>query len=362
MLREASRAARWRSPPCPNITPPVAAELAPHYPWVSPLSSPRFESTMTTLRSIRHGLALALAASILAQPRLAAAQAADPAAADKLFNEGRELLAAHDYAAACPKFEESQRLDPGSGTLINLAECYAGDGRLAAAWRTFLEAAAAAQASGNTERETVARRRAEELAPRVPKLQLSVRSSDPALQLTLDRTGLTRESWGAPLPLDPGMHELRASAPQRASWTHTFNVRADGAVTEVTVPELAAEPIKPVTPPPSPHAGLPAQRIAALAVGGVGVAGVIVGTVFGLRSMSKHNESERHCPDIHDCNAAGIDAMQAAYRAGNVSTVAFIVGGVGLAGGAVLWFTSKPEKAQTQVGLGLGSVRLSTAW
>jgi hypothetical protein len=43
-----------------------------------------------------------------------------------------------------------------------------------------------------------------------------------------------------------------------------------------------------------------------------------------------------------------------------VATVAFIVGGVALAGGAVLWFTAhSSDESQTQVGLGLGTFHVA---
>src|SRR3954470_4044560 len=48
----------------------------------------------------------------------------DRAAAQALFDQAKELLARDNVTGACPKLEESQRLDPTSGTLINLADCY----------------------------------------------------------------------------------------------------------------------------------------------------------------------------------------------------------------------------------------------
>src|SRR4051812_11324452 len=90
----------------------------------------------------------------------AQAQSDDSAMAQSLFDQAKELMASGRPAEACPKFAESQRLDPRSGTLINLANCYEQTARLASAWSKYIEAATSAKASGNQEREAVARERA----------------------------------------------------------------------------------------------------------------------------------------------------------------------------------------------------------
>jgi len=56
-----------------------------------------------------------------------------------------------DYAAACPKLEESQRLDPALGTLLNLADCREQEGNVATAWSLFRDAESLARRGGHAE-------------------------------------------------------------------------------------------------------------------------------------------------------------------------------------------------------------------
>jgi len=60
--------------------------------------------------------------------------------ADQLFKRGKKLLSEKKYAEACAAFEDSDRLDPGIGTKLNVARCYQEWGRLATAWRWYSDA------------------------------------------------------------------------------------------------------------------------------------------------------------------------------------------------------------------------------
>jgi hypothetical protein len=75
---------------------------------------------------------MALSALVLAgAPRGAFAQtAADTDRAERLFAEASALVAAGKYAEACPRFEESERLDGALGTHYNLALCFEKIGKL----------------------------------------------------------------------------------------------------------------------------------------------------------------------------------------------------------------------------------------
>src|SRR5580693_2868029 len=97
-------------------------------------------------------------------------KSADAARAEALFAEGRRLMAGHDYTAACPKFADSQALDPAPGTALNLATCYERAGKLASAWATFKTAQASAESAGQRDRAAAARKQVANLEPKLSRL------------------------------------------------------------------------------------------------------------------------------------------------------------------------------------------------
>ncbi len=128
---------------------------------------------MTSLPVQHLGRLLALAMFLAALLSGGRDARADTAAAQALFDAAKQLMAQGKYADACPRLEESQRLDPGIGTQFNLAACYEQLGRTASAWSMFLEVAGASKAAGQLEREKVARQRAAALEPRLIRLTIT---------------------------------------------------------------------------------------------------------------------------------------------------------------------------------------------
>lgn len=323
---------------------------------------------MTSFRA-RRLLSLAGAALSLSLALPARADGSNAAAAQALFDQGKELMSKGKPDEACPKFAESQKLDPGMGTLLNLAACYEAGGRFASAWSTFLEAESAAQAAGSAEGLKVSRERAAALAPKLSKLVITVTGAPAGLEVQRDGVVVGSAQWGVGIPADPGRHTVTATAAGKLPFQKDIEVVEAGATIEVKVPELAPAPVEataPVAPPPSPapppasseSGGLGGQRYAAIGVGVLGVAGVAVGSVFGLKSKSKHDDAESHCDGGNCFDTDGVALREDARSAGNVATVAFIVGGVGLAGAAVLWFTGGPSD-EPKTGLVIGPGRLA---
>ncbi len=162
---------------------------------------------------------------------------ADAAAAEVLFKQGKDLMGQKKYAEACPKFEESQRLDPGLGTQTNLAICYEGLGRTASAWSLYLEVASQAKATNQPDREKKARDAAKALEPKLSNLVIKVESPPPGLEVKRNGQPVGQASWGSPLPVDPGEIHITAMAPNKKLWETTIKVEKPGETT-VTVPEL----------------------------------------------------------------------------------------------------------------------------
>jgi hypothetical protein len=73
-------------------------------------------------------------------------------------------------------------------------------------------------------------------------------------------------------------------------------------------------------------------------------------------AVSGRNDAEKICPD-RGTTQAGVDKWNDTRSAGNISTIGFIAGGVGVAAGVVLWVTA-PSRAGTSVGIGPGTLQV----
>jgi hypothetical protein len=179
-----------------------------------------------------------------------------------------------------------------------------------------------------------------------------------AVRVTMDGEVLAERLEGTALSIDPGRHAFTfETAGQRPVTKEYVMLQAQKDRRETVTfgsppPALAAAP--------AAHGGLGTQRIAAIAATGAGVVGLGIGTVFGVMAMSKKSDAQSACPD-RCADQAGVALWSDAKSAGNVSTIAFVIGGLGVAAGAALWLTAGSDAAP-QVGVGPASVTVRGRW
>lgn len=290
----------------------------------------------------------------------ARADTRDPAAAEALFEAGRQAAVRGDWATACPKFAESERLDPAAGTLLNLADCEEHLGHLAAAWDAWHEALASLLPGDD--RAGQARKRAAALDARIPRLTVRLAADAPAGAVVhRDGVELGAASLGVPLPVDPGSHVVRVDASGRepASTTVTL-VEGESRAVEVSAgapvaPAPAPQAATPVPPPPSPRpiepaasaGGNPTLRTTGFVLGIAGLAALAAGATTGALAFAQKSTVQSHCPEPRGCDQTGLDAAQSGHTYAMVSDVTFVAGGVLLAAGAALVLLNPSPSAPT---------------
>jgi len=289
------------------------------------------------------------------EARAQTADAATAAAAERLFEEGRSLMAAKRFEEACPRLAESLRLDPATGTLLNLAECYEQVGKMASAWATYKWAAASAKRDGHASRMKYANAGVERTSQKLAFLTVDVDSPADGLVVTRDEDKVGAGSFGVSVPVDPGVHVVTAKAPGRVEWKTEAKVGGQERV-RVRIPALAAAPEAPTAagaatkpPPPSPAAGRDdgdgssagsTQRWIGWTATGIGVVGLGVGLAFGLDAKSKNDQARAdHCTPV-SCTSRGDAMIDEADRSAQIATGLVIGGAAAAAVGIILVLTA----------------------
>ena len=287
----------------------------------------------------------------LAVAPIAAAQGKSQA--DVLFDEGTALMNAGKYGEACPKLEQSLKLDPGIGGMLWLADCYDRAGRTASAYNEYKAAEKlAADTKDPKGRDKVASKRAAQLEPKLSKLILVPPTPVPAgLEITRDGEKVDLSQLGVAVVVDPGPHAIVVNAPGSNRWEKSVDVPPDGGTASIVLVVVATPKVE---PPPVVGPGDPGTpfRIGGLIVAGVGLVGVGLGTAFGVIASSKLSDSnaDNHCDAQNTCDAVGLGLRSDAQSAATISTVGFIAGAVMIAGGITM-FVLAPKKSPAQTAL-----------
>jgi hypothetical protein len=285
---------------------------------------------------MRYLVGLAIAASVTA-PNVASAKDASMTSqtlAEELFQEAKQALSEGRASEACPKLADSHRLDPAGGTVLLLGLCLEQQGNLASAWSAFNDALGYAERDGRADRRDRAREHLKAIEPRLPKMWLELPTSIPdGFRLDLDGTELPSSAWQTAVPLDPGPHEITASAPLHMAKVITFTA-SESLETRVLVPALArpADAREPVPRKTQRDIGL-----TTLILGG---AVLVAGVIAGITALRWDAVADSACPQT-TCTDPNATAMsRQAAGAAHAANWTLGIGAVLGAGGAALFWTA----------------------
>jgi tetratricopeptide (TPR) repeat protein len=295
-------------------------------------------------------------------------QGGNAAAAEALFQEALKLQKQQRYDEACPKLAESHRLDPGTGVLLHLGDCYARIGKTASAWAAYQEALPRARREANEVRVQAAQQGIAAVTPRLARLTIVVPPASNLAGLVVRSDGVEQApaTWGSALPLDPGEHVVEVTAPGRAPFrTKVTLVEGGPEPTTVTIPVLHEQQAAASGPPsddsapaapagggeaqPSSAAGLSDLATAGLAVGAVGLAAVAAAVVTGALVLGDRSTIEDECDEAaRTCTQTGLDARDSQDTLSVVNTVAWAVGIAGVGAGLAMLLAGGQHAAPEQ--------------
>jgi hypothetical protein len=274
------------------------------------------------------------------------------------FQEGRKYIEASNCDAAVTKLRESLSYEPSVGARLSLAECYETTDPLGA-WRVLKEAANLAYIN-HDDRLALAETRAAAIEKRLPIIRVSIPTAaleQPGFELRVDGELIDKFQYrSGVIATKPGRHVVEASAPLRHFSQQV--VAETGATSQVNVQlerdTCATAPVAGAAPAPVavthevPGSG---RRTIGLAIAGAGVAGLASGVVFGILTLNKKSKIEELCGgNAGSCNAppGSVDPeRESAKTTATISTASFIVGGLAVLGGGLLYFTAPTGSSST---------------
>ncbi len=309
---------------------------------------------------------------------------AEPTAAEKetargLMTQGRAQRASGDVKGALKSFQAADTIMRVPTTGFELAKTQEAAGLLVEARDTALrvtrmpvqpgEAAPFAEARSNSQQLS------DELAERIPTLKIKVTGAADGEDPLVSVDGGKAESLsvlGLGVRVDPGHHTVTAKTPHGAAKQETDIAEKESK--DVTLALVASTGTDDTTTPPTgpgtdtPPDVPPEGKSHALTYVSFGVAGagVLVGTITGILTLSK--KSAAGCSN-NLCPSSTWSDIDSAHSFATVSTVSFIVAGVGatvgvlsmLLGGGESAPAAAPPPAEAHVtpwiGLGSAGVR-----
>lgn len=312
----------------------------------------------------------------MAGPALADAPASEPdgdkALARQWADKAQARFDAGDYQGAHDAMEEAQKHMRPPTFSVFLARTDARLGRLLEAKALFTSVADLPVQPEEPPTWGAARKSAKEelttLLPRIPQLYVTVSGAEAASsQVKLDGAPIHASRFETFFPVDPGKHTLSAEA--NGKTVHEELDVLEGTRHYVTITLTAEAPVlttkqgEPGVTPSSTGSPLAKGGYVVLGVGGVGL---VVGAVAGGLAIAGRDEARKSCGTDFDaqqrCASDAAGPLRDARTMAQVSTGAFVVGGVAAAAGVTLLLLSRKKDASVGVAVTPGFVMVRGAF
>ncbi|HSO32601.1 MAG TPA: hypothetical protein VLT33_08795 [Labilithrix sp.] len=290
-------------------------------------------------------------------PSTAFAQDADIAQARQLGQQAQTAYDAGNFAESEKLWAAAAKLYAAAPTLtLGLARTQAKLGKFVAAQESYNRiirewSSVASPAPAFKDALEAAKNEVGAVSAKVASVVVTVEGPTSPV-VTIDGQAVPAAALGLKRPVDPGAHVIKASADGFKPSEQRFQVAEGGSAEAKLKLEKSAE-VAVVPPPPvggaqatEPPAEAPkkggSSKTLALVAFGVGGAGLVVGSITGIIAIGKHGDLKDKCPD-GTCPASAQSDVDSYKSMGTISTIGFIVAGVGGIAGAVLLFTAPKE-------------------
>lgn len=300
--------------------------------------------------------AASLATFVVFAPSAARADdASGMATARAIGTEGVMLAEQGRCVEAIPKLERAELLYHAPTTAAPLGECYIQIGKLVMGTE-MLQRLVREPPTPNRPAFTVAVARAQkvldETLPRIGALHVSVQSpAGASKKMSIDGEVLSDAFFDVDRPTDPGRHTIQVTAPGYLPASAEVTVK-EADVLRVQL-KLEPDPNAPVVADSADAKSTSTieggrSKAPAVIAYGFGVAGVAVGAAFGLVASGKASDAESKCPNrVCVSGSEGARDLDNAKSSATISTVGFVVGGVGVATGTVLLLLARSSSSSS---------------
>jgi tetratricopeptide (TPR) repeat protein len=271
---------------------------------------------------------------------------ADKTAARSLVQQGDALMQSQKYEEALEAYRRADDIMGVPTTSIEVGKVALLLGKLVEANAAFQKAAAYPVRKTEPEPFERARKEARELSQqlseRIPTVTINVSGlpQDAQPEVTLDGKPA---STNTEIRVDPGTHEVNATAPGHTSVAETITLEERDTRTVELKLDVAPSTIWPVM-----WSGY-----------AVAAAALVVGTVTGVFSLNDAAEAKQYCNENGECQEPAKEPLDRSRTLAHVSTASFVVAGVAAVIGTVglaVSLAAEDDSEDPEVSLGPGAV------